>query len=109
MAEKIGTYIGATSLRTCLGDKVQTVAAMRCGESGLKYSDSYSMYVGIAEVELVEGFTRFESLLIEQISNVLAQANISLAEEDAQLVVSTTKGNVELLSGSEELPQQAFI
>ena len=109
MAEKIGTYIGATSLRTCLGDKAQTVAAMCCGESGLKYSDSYSMYVGIAEVELVEGFTRFESLLIEQISNVLAQTNISLAEEDVQLVISTTKGNVELLSGREELPQQAFI
>ena len=109
MVEKIGTYIGATSLRTCLGDKSQTAAAMRCGESGLKYSDSYSMYVGIAEVELVEGFTRFESLMIEQIANVLAQTSISLADGDVQLIISTTKGNVELLGGSEEIAEEAFV
>ena len=109
MVEKIGTYIGATSLRTCLGDKSQTATAMRCGESGLKYSDSYSMYVGIAEVELVEGFTRFESLMIEQIANVLAQTSISLADGDVQLIISTTKGNVELLGGSEEIAEEAFV
>ena len=109
MAKKVDTYIGATSLRTCLGNLAQTTEAMRCGECGLRYNDSYSMYVGAVDVELIDGFTRFESLMIEQISKVLAQTTISLRDKDVQLIVSSTKGNVELLATDESVPERAFI
>ena len=109
MAKKVDTYIGATSLRTCLGNLAQTTEAMRCGECGLRYNDSYSMYVGAVDVELIDGFSRFESLMIEQISKVLAQTTISLRDKDVQLIVSSTKGNVELLATDESVPERAFI
>ena len=109
MAKKVDTYIGATSLRTCLGNLAQTTEAMRCGECGLRYNDSYAMYVGAVDVELIDGFSRFESLMIEQISKVLAQTTISLRDKDVQLIVSSTKGNVELLATDESVPERAFI
>lgn len=69
MAEKeINIFIGATSMRTCLGNKSETLTAMRNGESGLKYSEEFSMYAGISKVGMIEGCTRFESMVIEQIS-----------------------------------------
>ena len=111
MAEKgVNIYIGATSLRSCLGNKAQTIEAMHRGERGLQYSDRFAMYVGSAEVELLDGFTRFESLMIEQIASVISQSGISLEERDVQLVISTTKGNIELLAENcENLAQEVFI
>lgn len=102
--------VGASALRTCLGDKTATLAAMRAGRSGLRYCDGYGMYVGECEVSMVEGFTRFESLLIEQIGSVLRESGVSLNDSDTQLIVSTTKGNVELLAGCRAaLPARAFL
>lgn len=99
MAEKgINIFVGATSMRTCLGNKSETLAAMRSGESGLRYSQEFSMYAGISNVNMIEGYTRFESMAIEQISAVLGLSNISLSNSDTQLIISTTKGNIELLA-----------
>lgn len=111
MVEKgVNIFIGATSLRSCLGDRAQTVEAMRRGESGLRYSDRFSMYVGEVEVEVLDGFTRFESLMIEQIASVVSQSGISLSEEGVQLVISTTKSNIELLAENcDELSKDVFI
>lgn len=111
MAEKgINIYIGATSLRSCLGNKSQTIEAIHRGESGLFHSDTFSMCVGQAEVEPIDGHTRFESIIIEQIDAVLSQSGISLADKSVQLVISTTKGNIELLAkGCEEIAQEVFI
>ena len=75
----VNIYIGATSLRSCLGDKAETVAAMYNNESGLRYNESFSMYVGVSDVKLVEGYTRFESFLIEQLYNVLEASSICLS------------------------------
>ena len=94
----IDIYLGASSMRTCLGDKAETLAAMRNGESGLKYSDEFAMHVGRAEVKMTDGYTRFESFIIEQIQNVVAESGIDLSSDDVQLVVSTTKGNIDYLA-----------
>ena len=110
MADKgVNIYIGATSLRTCLGNKTETMTAMYNNESGLRYNDSFSMYVGVADVKLVEGYTRFESFLIEQLSNVLEASPVSLSDDQVQLIVSTTKGNVELLSDDAEFSSRIFL
>ena len=94
----IDIYLGASSMRTCLGDKAETLAAMRNGESGLRYSDEFAMHVGRAEVKMTDGYTRFESFIIEQIQNVVAESGIDLSSDDVQLVVSTTKGNIDYLA-----------
>lgn len=111
MAEKeINIFIGATSMRTCLGNKSETLTAMRNGESGLKYSEEFSMYAGISKVGMIEGYTRFESMVIEQIADILNQSDLSLSDRDTQLIISTTKGNIELLAKDcANIPERAFL
>ena len=98
MAKQIEIYLGASSLRTALGDKYETLAAMRRGECGLKYEETFGMYAGRSEVKIVEGYSRFESMIIEQLDNILTDSAVSLHSEDVQLVLSTTKGNIDLLA-----------
>lgn len=111
MAEKeINIFIGATSMRTCLGNKSETLTAMRNGESGLKFSEEFSMYAGISKVGIIEGYTRFESMVIEQIADVLDQSGLSLSDSDTQLIISTTKGNIELLAKDcDNIPERTFL
>lgn len=99
MANKaVEIYLGASSLRTALGNKRETLDAMHRGVCGLKYEEAFGMYAGRSEVATVEGYSRFESLIIEQLDNILAGSAISLKSEDVQLVLSTTKGNIDLLA-----------
>lgn len=99
MANKaVEIYLGASSLRTALGNKRETLDAMHRGVCGLKYEECFGMYAGRSEVATVDGYSRFESLIIEQLDNILAGSGISLKSEDVQLVLSTTKGNIDLLA-----------
>lgn len=111
MAEKvINIFIGATSMRTCLGNQSETITAMRNGESGLKYCEEFSMYAGISKVKMIDGYTRFESMVIEQITDILGQSNISLSNSDTQLIISTTKGNIELLvNDCDNIAERTFL
>lgn len=95
---QVEIYLGASSLRTALGNKLETLDAMHRGVCGLKYEECFGMYAGRSEVAIVEGYSRFESLIIEQLDNILAESAMSLASEDVQLVLSTTKGNIDLLA-----------
>lgn len=107
---KVNIYLGASSIRTCLGDKIETLAALRNGESGLAYSDVYAMPIGVACVKEYEGYTRFESLLIEQLQSVVEASGVDLSDDDTQLVISTTKGNVDYLERDcEEISERAYI
>lgn len=75
MAEKgINIFVGATSIRTCLGNKSETLTAMQNGESGLMYCEEFSMYAGISQVNMIDGYTRFESMVIEQITEILGKS-----------------------------------
>ena len=49
---------------------------MQKGESGLGYSNEASMYIGYSDVKEHANFTRFESLLIEQLHSVVADSKI---------------------------------
>lgn len=99
MVEKgVNIFIGATSMRTCLGNKSETLTALQNGKSGLRYCEEFSMYAGISKFDIIDGYTRFESMVIEQITDVLEQSNITLSDNDTQLIISTTKGNIELLA-----------
>lgn len=85
-------------MRTCLGDKAETLAAMRRAESGLAYAEAFAMPMGRVAVEAGAGDTRFEALLAEQVQRVIAESGVDLSRDDTQLVISTTKGNIESLA-----------
>lgn len=107
---KVNIYLGASSLRTCLGDKTETLVALRNGESGLTYSDVYAMPIGVAEAKQSAGYTRFESLLLEQLHNVVAASGVDFSSNDTQLVISTTKGNIDYLERDcDNIPERAYI
>lgn len=95
---KVNIYLGASSIRTCLGNKAETLNAMREGIRGLVYSDRYSMPTGLAEVNENGNYTRFESLLLEQLHNVISDSGVDLMSDDSLLVISTTKGNIDYLA-----------
>ena len=110
MVEQVKIYLGASSVRTCLGDKKETLSAMQAGECGLKYSAEWQMYVGASEVKMLDGFTRFESLMVEQLNNVVAASGVDLSAKDTQLIISTTKGNIDYLAKDcENLSERTFI
>lgn len=106
----VNIYVGASSIRTCLGNKSETLSAMQKGESGLGYSNEASMYIGYSDVKEHANFTRFESLLIEQLHSVVADSKIDLSDSDTQLIISSTKGNIShLASDCENVTDRAFI
>ena len=49
------------------------------------------------QMELLEGYTPFESLCIQSVSRALAQTDIDVRSERLLFILSTTKGNVSLL------------
>lgn len=51
------------------------------------------------QIELGKGYTRFESLLISCIKGALRHAKVDMHSQRVLLVLSTAKGNVELLEG----------
>lgn len=75
-----------------------------------KYSDN-TLPLGAIEEELIsqrvngnrlpEGYTRFEKLCILSISEALKGIDIDITSEDTLLVLSTTKGNIDLIENPE--------
>ena len=108
--KRVNIYLGASALRTALGNKAETLAAMGRGECGLRYEEAFGMYAGLSSVTPIEGFTRFESLVIEQVAEIVKESGIDLTGDDVQLIISTTKGNIELLAEDcDNIPERAFI
>ena len=58
-------------------------------------------------VEPLEGFTRFERIVIQSVSRALTQTAVDVHSERLLFILATTKGNVELLDGrSPQFPQE---
>ncbi|MBO5188319.1 MAG: beta-ACP synthase [Alistipes sp.] len=115
MAETISAiYVGATSLLSALGDRDESLVAIRRGECGLGWSAQYAMPVGAIPArhpmaEPIAGLTRFESLMVRQIEAVCRAAALTLADDGVQLILSTTKGNVASLADHSTIPDEAFL
>ena len=97
-------FIGNTSLVTALGNECDTIHAIENNQSGLYYSEKYNAVVGEIPARAFDNitskvnFTKFESLIIQNIKNVLPTEND--IDDDTLLVISTTKGNVHLLENN---------
>lgn len=75
-----------------------------------RISDSQILAGMIDSVELekrakeldISSYTRLEQLFILTIQEVISQSGVNLQESDCALLLSTTKGNIDLLSNQEK-------
>lgn len=104
-------WFGAEAMATALGDGRQTVSSIASYISGLRYNETYGMIAGeIPGKHRLENCTELETLMIEQVGEVLHTSGLSLADSSVALVISTTKGNVGLLEGNTEaMPEDAYL
>ena len=83
----------------------ENYASVKAGESRLR---RFEGAMGLPEpftaslfdweqVERLDGYTRFETIVIQSARRALAQADIDPASPEVLFVISTTKGNVDLL------------
>ena len=113
MEHSLNIYITAHTLITSLGFGIQeNTEAIRACRSGIRIqeagriSDSplLASMIDAAELERrakqmqITDYTRMEQLFILAVQEVISQSGASLREPDCALLLSTTKGNVDLLS-----------
>ncbi|MCR2005085.1 beta-ketoacyl-[acyl-carrier-protein] synthase family protein [Bacteroides acidifaciens] len=113
MEHSLNIYITAHTLITSLGFDIQeNTEAIRACRSGIRIqeagriSDSplLASMIDAAELERrakqmqITDYTRMEQLFILAVQEVISQSGASLREPDCALLLSTTKGNVDLLS-----------
>lgn len=113
MEHSLNIYITAHTLITSLGFGIQeNTEAIRACRSGIRIqeagwiSDSPLLagMIDAAELERrakemqITDYTRMEQLFILAVQEVITQSGASLREPDCALLLSTTKGNVDLLS-----------
>lgn len=88
-------------------------------KSGCSSLHSYKDYPGIPEdftaslfcdsknAEMhIEGLTRFESLVVRSVKNAMDTSAIDLTSKKVAFILSTTKGNIELLSGHADAEEE---
>lgn len=103
------TAVLATNILSPLGYTTeQNYLALKAGRSALRSIPQYkglpdtvtaSVFDDAQTAELhVEGFTRFESLVIRSVKEALLHADVDVAGERTVFILSTTKANVEELS-----------
>ncbi|WP_291590279.1 beta-ketoacyl-[acyl-carrier-protein] synthase family protein [Bacteroides sp.] len=113
MEHPLNIYITAHTLISSLGfgmqENIEAIHAYRSGirmqEAG-RISDTPILAGMIDSAELkkraeqrqITDYTRMEQLFILTIQEVIAQSGVDLREPECALLLSTTKGNVELLS-----------
>lgn len=113
MEHSLNIYITAHTLITTQGFGIQeNTEAIRACRSGIRIqeagriSDSPLLagMIDAAELERrakqmqIMNYTRMEQLFILAVQEVISQSGASLREPDCALLLSTTKGNVDLLS-----------
>lgn len=113
-------YVEADNILTPLGATTeQNVAAVVAGQSALRaYTDAqgllepYTASLFTAEQNeamAVQGLSAFESMVVSSAHKALAAAAIDVASPRTVLVVSSTKGNVELLKADAPVPDEYYL
>lgn len=103
----MSTYITADCIISPLGiGTKQNLKAMEQCRSGIALqtnqlvADTEIMASVFANATNIDGYTKLESLIFSAIDNVVATSGISLTDKHTAVILSTTKGNVELLAQS---------
>ncbi len=113
MADEIKSiYLGPSSLRTALGDRKATLKAILANRTGLGYNAQLAMPLGrlVDEETAMEGESRIVSLIVRRVEEVLHEARLEGDDPSWQLILSTTKGNIEALQGVKDtISEEAFL
>jgi len=91
-----------TSLGTSTEEVLKAVEAKRTGITSEKFSALTEAPVSLIDrsqldVSALKNYTFFEQVVILSIEKAISQVNIQLNSKDTLLILSTTKGNIELL------------
>lgn len=113
MADEIKSiYLGPAAMQTALGNREQTLKALYAYETGLRPDAALQMPLGRLKDESLPlaGESRFVSLVVRAAEEVLQQARLDGEDGSLQVILSTTKGNIEALRGvKNEIPEEAFL
>ena len=117
MERPIRIYLGGDSLLTSLGYGTQEhFRALEAGCCGLRPDVRLPKLAAAGRIDpdrmrnlAVEGYTPLESAMIRCAEAAAAETGTDLASEECALIVSTTKGNVELLETAAEPPAGAYL
>ncbi len=106
-------YIVADNIISSLGfSSEENYNNLVCGNCGINIVDDQNLSVEPVPVSLVknqrlaeewsvvpaiEDYTRFEQLLIISVKKTLAQTNVNVKDRSTLIVISTTKGNIDLI------------
>lgn len=116
------TYIIADSIISSLGSTTElTLKAIEKYHSGIELNHSEqvsdipmpialineSVYTAL-KAEYGVSFSRLELLIIKSICNLLEQTKIDSSSNDLGVILSSTKGNIDLLSSSSDLESVYF-
>ncbi|MCD4682565.1 MAG: hypothetical protein K8R86_04710, partial [Bacteroidales bacterium] len=110
------TYIASDNIITSLGFTTsENFKNLEAGNTGVKHIDDPLFYTESFTASIVDRnrlsflasrlglenkFTPYEQLIILSIKEALEKTNINPAEEDTCIVLSTTKGNIDLLKNN---------
>ncbi len=110
-------YVAADNIFSPMGKSTQqNFECVKRGESAItKVSNTLlssapffaAMFSETNTQEKLSGFTRFERICINSIQNALEQTNIQLSSSDTLFILSTTKGNIELIEKGETTSETA--
>lgn len=114
MAEGLTTYLNFGSLYTAYGDWKSSFMGLDSGKSALREDRELGIIAGrIPHYPSIEGCTGLESLIITCVRDVCKQSGVRMDDASTQMLISSTKGNVELLAGHcariEDIPEGAFL
>jgi len=104
-------YVIADNIVSPLGlTAAANFAAVTGGSSGISLHNDILLspspfYAAMFSPELPAGYTKFEHLLISSVSEALSQSGIDITSPRTAFLVSTTKGNIELLEQQRDNPQ----
>ena len=116
MEHPITVYITADTLISSLGANTQeNIKAIREYQSGITrheagiISDTSILAATIKPEQWERAknlgtYTRLEQLFILAIQDILSHSEMNLADEDCGLILSTTKGNIDLLANHPDTP-----
>jgi len=104
-------YVIADNIVSPLGlTAAANFAAVTGGSSGISLHNDILLspspfYAAMFSLELPAGYTKFEHLLISSVSEALSQSGIDITSPRTAFLVSTTKGNIELLEQQRDNPK----
>lgn len=98
IADNILSPLGSTTADTMRAVVAGQTAIAQISNHSLSEVPFYaSMFLKNEKSNAETSYTRFERLCIQSIENALAQNSVSMQDKDTLFILSTTKGNIELI------------